>query len=71
VAGECPAAMNNLGRMVLDSQAGLFPDPEKGIGLLEQGARAYDDNAALKMAAIYRDGEFGHRKSQRQRIYWL
>jgi uncharacterized protein len=71
VAGGCAAAMNNLGRMYLEGQAGLPVDTVKGLALLEQGARAHDGNAALMLAAVYRDGQYGCRKSQRQRIYWL
>ena len=69
--GGCPAAMNNLGRMLLEGEGGLQVDIKRGMTILEQGARLYDVNAALKMQAIYRDGQYGLSADLKQRIYWL
>ena len=69
--GGCPAAMNNLGRMLLEGEGGLQTDIKRGMAILEQGARLYDVNAALKMQAIYRDGQYGQSADLKQRIYWL
>jgi uncharacterized protein len=69
--GGCATAMNNLARMYLDGEGGLDIDIEKGIGLLQEGAEAFDVNAALKLKSIYYQGSYNQPKDMFKYVRWL